>query len=102
MDKVQDHSINGTKYRITLNRFDDVVDPYYGAEYHGYYLVIESKEARISARYYDKQDSLSIQKGLTANDTQLIQDVREIAKSMFSISKLRLLSDDPKVGYSLL
>jgi hypothetical protein len=31
-------TVNAQEYIVTLRRFDDVIDPAAGAEYHGYYI----------------------------------------------------------------
>jgi hypothetical protein len=74
---------------VTLRRFDDVIDPQYGAEYHGYHIDIQSQHATITARIYDNEDDMTIQAGVNPNDSTLVKDVRLIAKELFGRGKLR-------------
>ena len=87
---------------MTLRRFDDVIDPRYSAEYHGYYIDIQSQTATITARRYDGEDVVSIQEGVNPDDLTLVEDVRQIAKELFGTDKLKLLTCDPIKPYHIL
>ncbi len=99
MDLVKKLTINAKEYIVTLRRFDDVIDPQHGAEYHGYYIDIQSQHATITARIYDNEDDMSIQAGVNPNDSTLVKDVRQIAKELFGREKLLLLTRGCEKGY---
>jgi hypothetical protein len=95
-------TVNSKEYTVTLRRFDDVIDPKYGAEYHGYYIDIQSQNATVTARRYDDEDVVSIQKGVGPDDSTLVEDVRQIAKELFDTDKLMLLTSDRANPYHML
>lgn len=92
-------TVNAQEYIVTLRRFDDVIDPAAGAEYHGYYIDIQSQHATVTARRYDDEDVVSIQKGVNPKNSTLVEDVRQIAKELFGIDKLKILTSDRRKPY---
>ncbi len=92
MNLMKKMTVNAQEYIVMLRRFDDIIDHQYGAEYHGYYIDIQSQHATVTARRYDDEDVVSIQKGLNPKDATLVEDVRQIAKELFGIDKLKLLT----------
>ena len=99
MDLVKKLTIHAREYTVTLRRFDDVIDPQHGAEYHGYYLDIQSQHTMVTARIYDDEDDMSIQKGVNPKDSTLVEDLRQIAKDLFGRNTLLLLNHDRKKPY---
>ena len=91
--------VNAQEYIVTLRRFDDVIDPENGAEYHGYYIDIQSQHATVTARRYDDEDVVSIQEGMNPKNSMLIKDVRQIAKELFGINKLKLFTPHRRKPY---
>ncbi|GHO48540.1 hypothetical protein [Ktedonospora formicarum] len=88
-------TVNSRKYIVTLRRFDDVIDtPQYGVEYHGYFIDIQSQHATVTARRYDREDIVSIDKGVDPKNSTLVKDVRKVAKELFGIGKLMILTND--------
>ena len=92
MTETKTITVNGRHYSVRLERFDDYTEPG-GPSYHGYYLAIEGK-GLINARKYDRKSEVSIQSGLRQSDRDAIEIVRDIARQMFGVDRLSLLTTD--------
>ena len=88
-------TVNGKLYSVMLERFDQYTEPG-GPSYHGYYVTIEGHGLTLIARKYDYGSDVSIQSGIQETDSDAIEIVRDIARQIFRIDRLLLLTmDDP-------
>lgn len=91
-------SVNGKDYSVTLKRFDQFTEPG-GPSYHGHYMTIEGYGLKVRARKYDGESEISIQSGIGETDLEAIETVRDIARQMFGIDRLMLLTTDNQTPY---
>jgi hypothetical protein len=91
-------AVNGKHYSVTLKRFDQYTEPG-GPSYHGDYVIIEGHGLTLSARKYDDGSELSIQSGIQESDSDTVEIVRDIARQMFGINRLLLLTTDTLTPY---
>lgn len=89
---------NGKDYSVTLKRFDHYTEPG-GPSYHGHYVTIEGYGLTVSARKYDGESEISIQSGIGETDLEAIETVKDIARQMFGIDRLMLLTRDNQTPY---
>lgn len=86
-------AVNGQSYSVTLERFDDVTassEP----SYHGYYVTVAGNGLVVKARKYDDESEMSIQSGIRETDLHGIEIVRDIARQLFNVDQLSLLTED--------
>ena len=98
MTETKTIAVNGKHYSVTLERFDDYTEPG-GPSYHGYYVTIEGHGLILIARKYDHGSDLSIQSGIQESDSDAIEIVRDIARQMFRIDQLSLLTTGNRTPY---
>jgi hypothetical protein len=98
MTETKTIAVNGKRYSVTLKRFDQYTEPG-GPSYHGYYVTIEGHGLTLSARKYDDGSELSIQSGIQESDSDTVEIVRDIARQMFRIDRLLLLTTDNLTPY---
>ena len=91
-------AVNGKDYCVTLKRFDQYTEPG-GPSYHGYYVTIEGHGLTLNARKYDDESEMSIQSGVKESDSDAIEIVRNIARQIFRIDQLLLLTSDNLTPY---
>jgi hypothetical protein len=98
MTETKTIAVNGKRYSVTLERFDQYTEPG-GPSYHGYYVNIEGQGLTVIARKYDHRDERSIQSGIQESDSDAIEIVRDMARQMFRIDRLSLLTVDNRTPY---
>ena len=98
MPETKTIAVNGKYYSVTLERFDHYTEPG-GPSYHGYYVNIEGHGLTLIARKYDYRDEMSIQSGIQESDSNAIEIVRDIARQMFRIDQLSLLTTSNRTPY---
>ena len=98
MTETKTIAVNGKHYSVTLERFDQYTEPG-GPSYHGYYVNIEGHRLTLIARKYDHEGELSIQSGIQKSDSDAIEIVRDIARQMFRVDQLLLLTTDTRTPY---
>ena len=98
MPETKTIAVNGKHYSVTLERFDHDTEPG-GPSYHGYYVNIEGHGLTLIARKYDYRDEMSIQSGIQESDSNAIEIVRDIARQMFGIDRLSLLTTHNRTPY---
>jgi hypothetical protein len=91
-------AVNGKHYSVTLERFDHYTEPG-GPSYHGYYLTVEGHGLTLIARKYDHRSEMSIQSGIQESDSDAIEIIRDIARQMFGVDRLSLLTADNLAPY---
>jgi hypothetical protein len=99
MTETKTIAVDGKRYSVTLERFDQYTEPG-GPSYHGYYVNIEGHGLAVIARKYDYRDEMSIQSGIQQSDSDAIEIVREMARQMFRIDRLSLLTMDNRTPYN--
>jgi hypothetical protein len=98
MTETKTIAVNGRHYSVTLERFDQYTEPG-GPSYHGYYVTIEGHGLTLIARKYDCQNEMSIQSGIQESDSVAIEIVRDIARQVFRVDRLSLLTTDNLTPY---
>jgi hypothetical protein len=98
MTETKTIAVNGKRYSVTLERFDQYTEPG-GPSYHGYYVNIEGHGLTLIARKYDHKSELSIQSGIQESDSDAIEIVRDIARQTFRIEQLSLLTTGNRTPY---
>jgi hypothetical protein len=98
MPETKTIAVGGKHYSVTLERFDDYTEPG-GPSYHGYYVNIEGRGLTLIARKYDHGGELSIQSGIQESDSDAIEIVRDIARQIFRIDQLSLLTTGNRTPY---
>jgi hypothetical protein len=98
MTETETIAVNGKRYSVTLERFDQYTEPG-GPSYHGYYVNIEGHGLTVIARKYDYRDEMSIQSGIQESDSDAIEIVRDMARQMFRIERPSLLTMDNRTPY---
>jgi hypothetical protein len=98
MTETKTIAVNGKHYSVTLDRFDHYTEPG-GPSYHGYYVGIEGHGLTLIARKYDYRNEMSIQSGIQETDSDAIEIIRDIARQVFSVDRLSLLTTDNLTPY---
>jgi hypothetical protein len=98
MTETKTITVNRKRYSVTLERFDQYTEPG-GPSYHGYYVNIEDHGLTVIARKYDYRDEMSIQSGIQESDSDAIEIVRDIARQLFRVDRLSLLTMDNRTPY---
>jgi hypothetical protein len=98
MPETKTIAVDGKHYSVTLERFDDYTEPG-GPSYHGYYVNVGGHGLTVIARKYDDKNEMSIQSGIQESDSDAIEIVRNIARQMFRIDRLSLLTTHNRTPY---